>query len=1078
MQTRRPYAIALLPRRVWIGFVLVLVLLGGFWHASDPAEDRLPEHPAHAQTLPTPPPIDAQCLALASPDPRPLPQVAAAPEATAAPRIALPPSKPDRRTTAPRARVAQPAAADLVQYGGGALFGVVVLPDGTPALDAEISIAPLDADSRANVNALRYADLDEDGEFFIDGLPDDDYRLFIEVPAQPSDASVFAPVIEDIALRAEEELDLGLFELELAAQIIRGQVLLDATQPVTDAQVLVYEREYFDLLTAETDANGQFVLGVIAGDWEVLVATPSDQGYGFFEPSVLEIFDESPRTATVQLNVQTPDTILTAQILRPDGSPLTVPDVYAVDNLAIAVDLVNQATDVFSFGFAQADGSIRIPLLFGTYDAWLWVERESYPDFAGVTLGSISVVSDTLDLGGLRVAARTSQLTGRVLTPAGQPVPDVELDVWQDDGFWEVTESDASGVYTATLPAGEWLVEPYLTGENGLLAVAGARAVSVPSDTVISDIDFTLTPVRATLQGRVQDQAGTLLERLPAFAYARFVTDSTQISFAPVISGTFALPVPAGEVQVGVLSFAEPAPYLPTREATPDPNDAVTVVLVAANGQVQGTLRDPDGSAVTGISGRVFATAADGRLIWQGAPIVAATGTYTLPLAPGTWSLNYILRTTQYQATATVPLSVTIQPNDRLTRDLDLTALAGEVRGRVQDPQGNPRADTVVWVQQGDQRQTVRTDANGQFRALVARAISPTVQVGTLSRACLPLGDGNPPPNCLRDADVVSVSPRPRAVPALAQMANVAADVDEVVLILRPSTAVLVGQVFMAAGQPAPASFVAAYSSDAQNADTRSDQRGCFVLPIVYDPDQDAVLWQVVARAVDPATQTWRRSAVATISTATLTPTHQTATPAAALSWAQLQLALVLGQNAEPLRPPVMVRFAVAQGWSGTLADGTLIRIPPNAIQTREATVQLAIHPRFDLPHTHLYRVLGLGYELTLFGGTSGRPLAAQLLRDMLLIMPVPDEPAQQGQLAQTILPPASDALLARYAEQVWQVQSDSSYNAIAGTLTLQTRTLGTWAVLAPHRSMPDPPPLEPPPDSRPTVYLPFVVRL
>lgn len=72
--------------------------------------------------------------------------------------------------------------------------------------------------------------------------------------------------------------------------------------------------------------------------------------------------------------------------------------------------------------------------------------------------------------------------------------------------------------------------------------------------------------------------------------------------------------------------------------------------------------------------------------------------------------------------------------------------------------------------------------------------------------------------------------------------------------------------------------------------------------------------------------------------------------------------------------------------------------------------------------------------------------------------------------------PPASDALLARYAEQVWQVQPDSSYNAIAGTLTLQTRTLGTWAVLAPHRSMPEPPPLEPP-DSRLTVYLPFVVR-
>lgn len=110
------------------------------------------------------------------------------------------------------------------------------------------------------------------------------------------------------------------------------------------------------------------------------------------------------------------------------------------------------------------------------------------------------------------------------------------------------------------------------------------------------------------------------------------------------------------------------------------------------------------------------------------------------------------------------------------------------------------------------------------------------------------------------------------------------------------------------------------------------------------------------------------------------------------------------------------------------------------------------MRPQTNLPNTNLYRVVDIGYEIVLYGGTSGRQLSSQLLRDAVLVL--------KPQQAQTRLAQQAGSLLsARYLQQNWEPQPRSSYNAAAGTLTIQTRNLGTWAAVVPQAALAQQPP-------------------
>jgi hypothetical protein len=697
-----------------------------------------------------------------------------------------------------------------------------------------------------------------------------------------------------------------------------------------------------------------------------------------------------------------------------------------------------------------------------------------------------------VSLGDIRLLPKNSVIKGTVKNEQGQGVAGVWVDVWQEYGEWDYTETDASGHYSMTVVAGAWLVEPSVPDESDYIAQDGITEVRVV-ERGEETIDFYVQKAAGRIQGTVVDANGTRLRDIDAWAYARSGESPTGkiipalrggvVSVDVVSSGRFSLKVPAGEMYVG-LYVAPGSDYSFTTEAVSNQLEDVKIVLKPNDSIIAGKLVDTQGNPIIKIQGNVFVSPVGNSTAWQWAPINPSDGSYRLPIAAGEWLISYELLTDHYVPYPPEDLTVTTTSNQTTTQDFTLTALDGMIQGQVLDEEGQPRATTYVWVGNDRYSTYVLTDDQGRFVVYVpaeqeTSPISPTLSadmsalrgytVQTAVKNCKLRYRGTTLIQCVRDAIKQTSRPRVRTSLASAEDEAALSQTTDVTLVVRGANAYLVGQVFDANNTPVVGAFIDAYSDDDQNGNAVSDANGCFLLEIAHD-ETNPTTWKINAAYQDTQSMTWWSSGYQSLSTQEVEPLLVASVADSTLArTSRLQAPLVLKSIANKLQAPEMHKFKVANGWSYTLPDGTHIQIPANAVPTNEEWVQIAIAPTVYLPDNGIYRKVNNGYTITLYEARSGKKITQKLKADAVLSFSYATA-VQTGLMAlgtdvATLQP-------AQYQADTWQPNQSYTHNTQVKRINVQTRRFGIWCLVQAQPS------LVVEPTQTPFVFLPLVQRV
>jgi hypothetical protein len=142
--------------------------------------------------------------------------------------------------------------------------------------------------------------------------------------------------------------------------------------------------------------------------------------------------------------------------------------------------------------------------------------------------------------------------------------------------------------------------------------------------------------------------------------------------------------------------------------------------------------------------------------------------------------------------------------------------------------------------------------------------------------------------------------------------------------------------------------------------------------------------------------------------------------------------------------------FNVADGWSYTLSDGSQIQIPASAVKVSsdETQVRAVVEPAPLLPPTALYdQATFYGYTITLYEASSGKEITQPLLADALLTLRYDENVLTRRRTPESHIRPAS------FSSNIWQPTDKFVVNTAANKVTVQTRTLGSWALVRPQIS-------------------------
>jgi len=239
-----------------------------------------------------------------------------------------------------------------------------------------------------------------------------------------------------------------LFQLPRATALVYGSVKDGQNMPITGFSIYSGSGTQPFEGSGVTDTNGEFSVGVMAGDWwvgfddeELAAAGLVLQGtnVALSDGQALRL-DFVARQATARLR---------GFVQRPDGSPLSDQSIMAWSN------------DGFSSNRTGEDGSFDLPVFAGDWT----VQLEDYEArAAGVISPRLAVtVTDGVDINGIVVIARpiTAQITGRVATTVGMPLDSLWISAQADFGtnrFDFGTDTDGNGNYALDVADGTWTV--------------------------------------------------------------------------------------------------------------------------------------------------------------------------------------------------------------------------------------------------------------------------------------------------------------------------------------------------------------------------------------------------------------------------------------------------------------------------------------------------------------------------------------------------------------------------------------------------------------------------------------------
>lgn len=583
---------------------------------------------------------------------------------------------------------------------GGSISGKITDATQNPLAQASITVFESTYGSYQFVKTVQS---NADGNYEVDGLASNTYLLQVRKNGFVADNqnTVFVPDNQQVT----QNYALGI------AGAVSGLVTDLQGVPISQASVLVHDRNFSYYDSATTDSTGNFQLLTVAPGL-VTVEVTADGYARQINTDVQVRAQETIQGLRFQLQ---PELVITGKITDESGVPIS----------GIYVSGYNEQTQSgFSCQPSDGNGAFRLGnLVPGTYT--LSVNVKGYAlaqkDNVVVTSGS---QEKTIDF----ILKRAGSVTGKITNANGDPIGGVSVTAYDSlsNRYQNSWQTDASGKYSLdSLPSGNYRLEAYKQGYTR----SQHDGVEVSAGSVTPNVDFVLQQ-GASLSGFVTDSFNHPIAGATVYASGNksgsdtVTTDSTgRFHIAGLSDGTYTLDVSANG-------------YMSDRDTTVtislgQDQEGMTIKLAPA-AIISGKVTATGGTSLKNASIMAYETATHygyGQSIME-------DGRYSLGMLPeGTYDLT--VEADGYLKETIPGIHAVIgQENANVNFSLQPSAI---ISGTVTDEQGQPLQGIRILVKEPQNQMEMSdsyTDSSGNFS--VSKMPSGTYLVETWSEDYFP----------------------------------------------------------------------------------------------------------------------------------------------------------------------------------------------------------------------------------------------------------------------------------------------------------------------------------------------------
>jgi hypothetical protein len=518
------------------------------------------------------------------------------------------------------------------QDSPGGIRGVVYDSGGSPVEGAWVDIHDLEGNPWMGTASA------PDGGYSIANLPPGLYVLLAHPPPGHPDASAL-PAIVAVSSGQWTEQDLDLTEVRIAGYVRDCDAIPE--QRIAGAAVVAHTPDWSVERWSGTNINGEFKIGGLQTGVPYLVEALPPEGSEYVPLPPVEVV---PISTGVILELCIPPTNVEGIVNDYLGAPVPGAGVV-VFREDFWVETAADETGAFLFrGLPTGMLTIQAGPPWGTRGEGL---------LASEPVTFVLPTSTTLVSGMVLTLPKANKMvTGHVYAiETTDPVTDAMVVGHRLDepGYADVSV-DAEGMYTLSLPAGEWHLSaqslpwpappaPWVfPGPPAWIVFHEPYSITES----IGDVNLEVNPTNANVRGNIVCPGGPCagfpeLNHLDVWVELR--NDDIRTGVHPDASYEFDIPIPDGwyelvvHVEHPLLQGPEPMPVFvgPHQTITVDP-----IGLWPKDAKIIGMVQDELGIGVPGV--HVFGWQPHGYG-WGGAE-TDASGVYTMHVIPGEWSVE------------------------------------------------------------------------------------------------------------------------------------------------------------------------------------------------------------------------------------------------------------------------------------------------------------------------------------------------------------------------------------------------------------------------------------------------------
>ncbi|MBI2411343.1 MAG: fibronectin type III domain-containing protein [Candidatus Kerfeldbacteria bacterium] len=513
--------------------------------------------------------------------------------------------------------------------------------------------------------------------------------------------------------------------VEEASKIVNGTITYaDTGDPVTAVSVNANGTGSWS--SADVDENGVYSMAISGGEYDICLGDKYDENgdrveKDWYMPNgnncqhVSFADDSSEESETLDFEVQRADATVTAVFTNPDGSfPASGwvsmwndqywfgGNVNAEDGTFSIAVVGGNSSDIQSTSLrARSIGSTTYFVQYNSNNA----EEHTYWDAATVTVQA----DEDLDLGTIALKERDVVYTVTLLDDNGNPVPDLYVDAWQQEGGWNNAQTDENGEAVLYLYEGDWTIRPSTWSTTQYIYAGPEEKVTVESGDTGS-LTFTLTATTLTVNVTTLAEDGSVAA---VNGWANCWSNEGYGFGGSVEYGTGSFGAIGGEYfcNVWINDQNYQAIGEQQQEFTDGEDVALEFTLVERSATITVNIKDTDNEFIDSDNAQIYANSEDGG--WSDTRPEGGVG--TLRVAPGSYRVGvWFEDRNDYIASWAQEKDVTIAEGETKTKTITVQKVSGSVTAFLEDNNGDPVAN--AWVGCGNWPE-LEDSAKGDFDA-------------------------------------------------------------------------------------------------------------------------------------------------------------------------------------------------------------------------------------------------------------------------------------------------------------------------------------------------------------------------